>query len=86
MQVVDIFRANIVDVAADSVTVEVTGDEQKIRSLYKLLSGFGIREIARTGPIAMVRGSSTSVEGGVQKTRAKKVENVDKVPNKKSGR
>ena len=60
MQIVDIFRAKIVDVAADSVTVEVTGDENKVDSLYKLLRGFGIREIARTGSIAMTRGSSDS--------------------------
>jgi acetolactate synthase-1/3 small subunit len=57
MQIVDIFRANIVDVASDSVTIEVTGDEEKINSLFNLLRGFGIREIARTGRIAMTRGS-----------------------------
>jgi len=57
IQIVDIFRANIVDVAPDSVTVEVTGDEDKINSLLKLLRGFGIKEIARTGRIAMARGS-----------------------------
>jgi acetolactate synthase-1/3 small subunit len=56
MQVVDIFRANIVDVAADSVTVEVTGDEAKIDSLLNLLRGFGIKELARTGRIALTRG------------------------------
>jgi len=55
---VDIFRANIVDVASDSVTVEVTGDEEKIDSLFSLLRGFGIKEIVRTGRIAMVRGGS----------------------------
>ncbi len=86
MQVVDIFRANIVDVAAGSVTVEVTGDEQKIGSLYTLLRGFGIREIARTGPIAMTRGSLASVDREVEKSRVGKVENTDKVVNKKSGR
>ena len=57
MQIVDIFRANIVDVASESVTVEVTGDEQKINSLLTLLHGFGVRELARTGRIAMTRGS-----------------------------
>lgn len=57
LQVVDIFRANIVDVGSDSVTVEVTGDENKIDSLLALLQGFGIREIARTGRIAMTRGA-----------------------------
>jgi len=57
IQIVDIFRANIVDVAPDSVTVEVTGDEDKIDSLCNLLRGFGIKEMTRTGRIAMVRGS-----------------------------
>ena len=55
MQIVDIFRANIVNVTTDMVTVEVTGDEAKINSLEKLLSGFGIKELARTGRIAMSR-------------------------------
>jgi acetolactate synthase-1/3 small subunit len=56
IQIVDIFRANIVDVAADSLIVEVTGDEDKLNSLFKLLSTFGIKEIARTGRLAMTRG------------------------------
>ena len=56
IQIVDIFRANIVDVSSDSVMVEVTGDEEKVNSLLELLRGFGIREIARTGRIAMTRG------------------------------
>jgi len=56
IQIVDIFRANIVDVAPDSVTVEVTGDEEKIDSLLNLLRGFGIKEMTRTGRIAMTRG------------------------------
>ena len=56
IQVVDIFRANIVDVSADSLIVEVTGDEEKLSSLIELLRGFGIREIARTGRIAICRG------------------------------
>ncbi len=58
IQIVDIFRADIVDVAQDSLTVEVTGDEEKIDSLYDLLSGFGIKELARTGRIAMSRGGT----------------------------
>lgn len=58
IQIVDIFRANIVDVAPDSLVVEATGDEDKIDSLFSLLKGFGIREIARTGRIAMTRGAA----------------------------
>ena len=58
IQIVDIFRANIVDVASDSVTVEVTGDEDKVESLIELLSAFGIKEITRTGRVALTRGSN----------------------------
>lgn len=58
IQIVDIFRANIVDVAPDSVIIEATGDEEKINSLFNLVRGFGIKEIARTGRIAMTRGGS----------------------------
>jgi len=74
MQVVDIFRANIVDVASDSVTVEVTGDEEKITSLFNLLRSFGIKEIARTGCIAMTRGSQGAlrVEERLSKARSKR--------------
>ena len=56
IQIVDIFRANIVDVAADSLIVEATGDEDKLNSLFNLLHGFGIKEIARTGRLSMTRG------------------------------
>jgi len=56
IQIVDIFRANIVDVASDSLTVEVTGDEDKVESLLELLRNFGIKEISRTGRIALTRG------------------------------
>ncbi|HJX69763.1 MAG TPA: acetolactate synthase small subunit [Dehalococcoidia bacterium] len=58
IQIVDIFRANIVNVATDSLIVEVTGDEDKINSLLNLLHGFGIKEIARTGRLAMTRGGA----------------------------
>jgi len=57
MQIANIFRARIVDVASKSVTVEVTGDEGKIQAIEKLLRQFGIKEMVRTGKIAMVRGS-----------------------------
>jgi acetolactate synthase-1/3 small subunit len=58
MQLVDIYRARIVDVALGSVMIEVTGDPEKIDSLVGLLKGFGIKELVRTGVVAMVRGSS----------------------------
>jgi len=58
IEIVDIFRAAIVDVTPDSLTIEITGDEEKTGSFLKLLHGFGIKEIARTGRIAMTRGGS----------------------------
>jgi acetolactate synthase-1/3 small subunit len=59
MQIVSIFRANIVDVAPGSLTVEVTGDEDKVNSLLGLLRDFGVKEVSRTGRIALTRGSSS---------------------------
>ena len=56
IQIADIFRARIVDVAPKSMTVEVTGDEGKIDAIEKLLRQFGIKEMVRTGKIALVRG------------------------------
>ena len=56
MQIVDIFRAHIVDVANDVTIVEVTGNEHKVNSLQKLLEPFGILEVMRTGTIATNRG------------------------------
>ncbi len=55
MQIVDIFRARIVDVGHDSIMVEITGDHLKIDSFLDLVRGFGIKEIARTGVTAMIR-------------------------------
>ena len=58
MQIVGIFRANIVDVGPNSLTVEVTGDEDKVNSLLGLLHDFGVKELSRTGRIALTRGSN----------------------------
>ena len=59
IQIVDIFRARIVDVAAKSMTIEITGDDEKIRAMEKLLRPFGIKEMVRTGKIAMTRGANS---------------------------
>ena len=55
IEVADIFRAKIIDVGVDSVTIEATGDENKLGGLESLLRPYGIREIIRTGKIAMPR-------------------------------
>ena len=57
MQIVDIFRAKIVDVGAKSLIVEVTGDESKISAIEQLLRQFGVKEMVRTGKVAMNRGA-----------------------------
>ncbi len=57
MQIVDIFRARIIDVSQKSMIVEVTGDETKIEAIEQLLRPFGIKEMARTGKIALRRGA-----------------------------
>lgn len=61
MQIVDIFRAHIVDVSEQSVVVEATGDEGKIDAIEGLLRPFGIKEMVRTGRVAMARGMRPGV-------------------------
>jgi len=56
MQLVSIFRAKAVDVGNDSLTVEITGQEDKVDTLVSLLRPFGIKEMVRTGRVAMIRG------------------------------
>jgi len=59
LEIADIFRAKIVDVGPDSVIVEVTGDECKVDAIIRMLQPFGLKEMVRTGKVAMVRGSKT---------------------------
>jgi acetolactate synthase-1/3 small subunit len=56
MQLVDVFRARVVDVATDSLIIEATGTEEKIDGLVDVLRSFGIIEMVRTGTVAMARG------------------------------
>jgi acetolactate synthase-1/3 small subunit len=55
LRIVDIFRGKIVDVGRDTYTIELTGDENKIEAIIELLKPLGIREIARTGKVAILR-------------------------------
>ena len=57
MQIVDIFRAKIVDAKPRSLTVELTGDTDKINGFLELVREFGIKNIVRTGRVAMARGN-----------------------------
>jgi acetolactate synthase-1/3 small subunit len=62
IQLVQIFRARIVDLSEDTLTVEVVGDPGKMVAIIQMLNKFGIREIARTGKIALVRESGVNTE------------------------
>ena len=55
----NIFRANIIDVSRETLTVAIFGDRDKTEALVRLLRDFGVLEIARTGTIAIERGRST---------------------------
>ena len=56
LRVVNIFRAKVVDVGTDNYTVEITGDEGKIKGFLDLLKPLGIKEVVRSGRIAISRG------------------------------
>ena len=58
VQIAEIFRSRIVDVAPDTVIIETTGDEGKLEALINMLRPYGIVDVARTGKIAIMRGRS----------------------------
>jgi acetolactate synthase-1/3 small subunit len=64
LRIVDIFRGKVIDVGGKTYTVEITGDEKKIDAILGLLKPLGIKELVRTGRVAMTRGGKTSAESG----------------------
>jgi acetolactate synthase-1/3 small subunit len=56
LDIVDIFRGRVVDIALESVIIEVTGSTEKIDNFIELMRPFGIKEVARSGAVALVRG------------------------------
>ncbi|WP_125100323.1 acetolactate synthase small subunit [Leucobacter chromiireducens] len=62
LEAVGLFRARVVDVVPDALTIEVTGDSGKIEAFLKVLEQYGIKEIAQSGLIAMGRGSKSITE------------------------
>jgi acetolactate synthase I/III small subunit len=58
LRIIELYKGRVVDVGADTLIVEHSGTEQEIESLIALLGGFGIRELVRTGTVAMARGSA----------------------------
>jgi acetolactate synthase-1/3 small subunit len=61
IEIATLFRSNIVDVSNDSLIVETTGTEDKIEKIFELLQPYGIKEMVRTGRVAMSRGGAGSV-------------------------
>ena len=60
IDIANVFRADIVDIATSSIILQVAGDEDKINGLVKMCEPYGIRELSRTGRMAMVRGTKTT--------------------------
>src|SRR5207249_2346850 len=71
MNVVDIFRAKIVDVGSKSYIIEVTGNEEKLSAMIDLLRPIGILEVARTGRVTIARGNQRPAEHGARQAKEK---------------
>ena len=59
LRMTEIFRGRVIDVSAKTYTVEITGTEDKIKAFLTLVKPLGIKELVRTGPVAMIRGEKT---------------------------
>jgi acetolactate synthase-1/3 small subunit len=68
IEIISLFRGHIVDVARQSLTVEIAGTEEKIEAMVELLKPYGIKELARTGVIAMARGTQQAKEDAAEKS------------------
>ena len=75
IELMDIFRGKICDLSPNSLTVEATGNEKKIEALIELLKPYGIKEIARTGLVALLRGDPKN--GGGRSARAARKADAD---------
>lgn len=72
LQIVNTFRAKVVDVNPEALTVEVTGTEEKIDAMLELFRPFGIREVVRTGTVALSRKSELNLKKSKEETPAGK--------------
>ena len=77
MQLADVFRARVIDVAPDSVIVETTGTEEKIEGLLEVLRPYGLLELVRTGRVGMVRGPRSVVIEPSQLPRPERTPSTD---------
>ena len=78
IQISEIFRSKIVDVGAETVVIEITGDQSKIDRFIILLQPFGIREVMRTGAVAMSRGNAVTAQIDNNVSGASRVNNRPK--------
>lgn len=85
MQIVNTFRGKIVDVNPTSITVEVTGNESKVDAMLELLRPFGVREVVRTGTIAVSRKSELRIAESIEK-QAKEPKQASKKSSSKSSK
>ena len=69
IEIAEVFRAKIVDVDHDSITVEVAGNPSKLEAMQQLLAPYGIRELVRSGTIALARGTRSITDGSKLRMR-----------------
>ena len=63
IEIADVFRSKVVDVDTDAITIEATGSPEKLAAMVRLLAPYGIRELVRSGMIAVGRGSKSITDG-----------------------
>jgi acetolactate synthase-1/3 small subunit len=62
LETVELFRAKVVDVAVDAVTIEATGTRDKLEALVRVLEPYGIRELVQSGAVAVARGTRSMTD------------------------
>jgi acetolactate synthase-1/3 small subunit len=72
LDIAQVFKARVLDIALESITVEMTGGEEKVDRLLEILTPFGLLEVVRTGAVAMRRGKTTVVPMGSQQSEPAK--------------
>ena len=88
MQFAEIYRAQIVDISADSLVIQIVGAEDKVDSLIDLLDRFGIEEMVRTGRVALARGlreNNRKAASSVWKARTTPITNSNRSEREKTG-
>ena len=70
LEIINVFRARVVDFAMDSLTIEITGGEEKVDRLLEVLRPYGILEMVRTGIVAMRRGNKNEEVAALRQPQA----------------